>query len=223
MERKLYLAPSILSANFANLEADLKHVELAGCEYLHVDVMDGHFVPNITIGPIVIASLRKITNLILDVHLMIEEPRNFLSSFAEAGADILTVHSEVHTDRTDLLKTIEMIKSYGKKAGVSLNPDQPLDLDASVLDELDLILIMSVFPGFGGQAFIEAVLPKIAQARKLIGDRDILLSVDGGIKASNVQKVIQAGAQLVVAGSAIFAAPGGISNACREFEEQMSR
>jgi len=149
---------------------------------------------------------------------MIESPQKYIEPFVEAGSDIITVHAEVHKDREDLLKTIHLIKSFGKKAGVSVNPDQPLGLIEEVINELDLILIMSVFPGFGGQGFIQDVIPKIQQTRKLIGNRNILLSVDGGIKNSNVQKVIDAGANLIVAGSAVFGHPKGILKACEELE-----
>ncbi|MEI6221852.1 MAG: ribulose-phosphate 3-epimerase [bacterium] len=210
-----HLAPSILSANFANLEADIAKIKEGGCEYIHVDVMDGHFVPNITIGPVVIQSLRKVTDLTFDVHLMIAEPWKYIEAFANAGSDYITVHAEVHNNAQQLLETIAAIKKAGKKAGVSVNPDTPLTLVEQVIDQLDLILIMTVVPGFGGQAFMDRT-EKIKQAKNLIGNRSILLSVDGGIKATNIKTVVDAGANLVVAGSAIFGNPKGAVEACRE-------
>ncbi|RKD27831.1 ribulose-5-phosphate 3-epimerase [Caminicella sporogenes DSM 14501] len=197
------IAPSILSANFANLLDDIKAVEKAGVDLLHIDVMDGHFVPNITIGPLVLESIKGKTNLPFDVHLMINNPDMYISRFAEAGADIITVHVETCPH---LHRTIQNIKSHGIKAAVSLNPATPLCLIEEVLHELDMVLIMSVNPGFGGQKFIENSLKKIENLKEMIDNQklDIDIEVDGGIKIDNVDKVVKAGANVIVAGSAIF-------------------
>lgn len=197
------LSPSILSADFSNLIKDIKSVEEAGAQLLHIDVMDGHFVPNITIGPLVLNSIRDKTSLPLDVHLMIEKPDNYISKFAEAGADILTVHAEVCPH---LHRTIQNIKAHGVKAGVSLNPATPLNVVEEILDELDMVLIMSVNPGFGGQKLIENSLNKITKLKEMIDQRglNIDIEVDGGVKIDNVSKVIRAGANVIVAGSAVF-------------------
>ncbi len=198
------LAPSILSANFATLLDDVRKVEEAGCEFLHIDVMDGHFVPNITIGPLVAKALKKSNvDMVFDVHLMIENPDNYVKDFADAGADIIVVHQEACRH---LHRTIQNIKSYGVKAGVALNPATPVETIKHIIQDIDMVLIMSVNPGFGGQSFIEGVLPKISQVRKMADELGIELDiqVDGGIKPSNVHKVVQAGANVVVAGSAIF-------------------
>ncbi|KDR94037.1 ribulose-phosphate 3-epimerase [Peptoclostridium litorale DSM 5388] len=198
------LAPSILSANFATLLDDVRKVEEAGCEFLHIDVMDGHFVPNITIGPLVAKALKKGgVDMVFDVHLMIENPDNYVKDFADAGADIIVVHQEacIHLHRT-----IQNIKSCGVKAGVALNPATPVETIKHIIEDIDMVLIMSVNPGFGGQSFIEGVLPKISQVRKMADELGIELDiqVDGGIKPSNVHQVVKAGANVVVAGSAIF-------------------
>lgn len=197
------LAPSILSANFANLLADVKKVEEAGCELLHIDVMDGHFVPNITLGPMIVESLKGKTALPFDVHLMIEKPDQYITDFIKAGADIISVHSEacIHLHRT-----IQLIKEQGAKACVALNPATPLSAIEYVLQDLDMVLIMTVNPGFGGQAFIEAMLPKIKALRQLISAKGLQvdIQVDGGIKVNNIHLVTQAGANVIVAGSAIF-------------------
>lgn len=197
------LSPSILSADFSNLSKDIKAVENAGAELLHIDVMDGHFVPNITIGPLVLDSIKDKTSLPLDVHLMIEKPDNYISKFAEAGADLLTVHVEACTH---LHRTIQNIKSHGVKVGVSLNPATPLNTIEEVLHELDMVLIMSVNPGFGGQKFIESSLKKISKLKRMIDEsgKNIDIEVDGGVKVDNVSKIIKAGANVIVAGSAVF-------------------
>ncbi|MZQ76314.1 MAG: ribulose-phosphate 3-epimerase [Peptoclostridium sp.] len=198
------LAPSILSADFANLEQDVRKVERAGCEYLHIDVMDGHFVPNITIGPLIVESLKKKDiGMIFDVHLMIENPDNYVADFAKAGADIIVVHQEACRH---LHRTIQNIKSHGVKAGIALNPATPVDTIKHVIGDIDMVLLMSVNPGFGGQSFIESVLPKISQVRDMAREMSLELDiqVDGGIKPSNVRMVVEAGANIIVAGSAIF-------------------
>ena len=197
------LSPSLLSANFANLERDIKEMENNGIEMLHIDVMDGHFVPNITIGPVVLQSIRNITDLELDVHLMISNPGQYIKAFADAGADILTIHSEADIH---LHRTLSMIKEMGIKAGVSINPSTPLFMVEEIAEIIDLLLIMSVNPGFGGQSFIEKSLEKIYKADQMRKNRklDFLIEVDGGIKPSNSSKVLNAGADILVAGSAIF-------------------
>jgi len=200
----IIIAPSILSANFANLSEEISKVEAAGCDWIHVDVMDGHFVPNITIGPAVIRSLSKIATVPLDVHLMITEPDRYLEDFAKAGSTYITVHVEacIHLQRT-----LSHIRKLGKKAGVSLNPATPPEVLQYVLDDLDLVLIMSVNPGFGGQKFIPAILPKIAKLRQIFeqaGKKDIHISVDGGINPETAKQVISAGANVLVAGNSIY-------------------
>ncbi|OPJ56914.1 ribulose-phosphate 3-epimerase [Alkalithermobacter paradoxus] len=197
------LAPSILSADFARLLEDVKKVENAGCEYLHIDVMDGHFVPNITLGPAIVKSLRKDVNMVFDVHLMIENPDLYIQEFANAGADIITVHQEACTH---LHRTIQNIKSLGIKAGVSLNPATPIETIKHVIEDIDMVLIMTVNPGFGGQSFIKSMIPKIYDLKKMIDDRglNVDIQVDGGINPNNVIEVVKAGANIIVAGSAIF-------------------
>ncbi|MDI6754653.1 MAG: ribulose-phosphate 3-epimerase [Thermodesulfobacteriota bacterium] len=197
------ISPSILSADFSRLGEEVKAVETAGADYIHVDVMDGHFVPNITIGPMIVESLRRMTSLPLDVHLMIQNPDNFLSAFIDAGADILTVHVEacVHLHRT-----LSEIKKRGARAGVSLNPATPLCLIESALEYADLVLVMTVNPGFGSQEFIPSVLPKVEQLRTLIDQKgwNLEVEVDGGIKVDNIGEVAKAGADVFVSGSGIF-------------------
>ena len=197
------MAPSILSADFARLLEDVKKVENAGCEYLHIDVMDGHFVPNITLGPAIVKSLRNDVNMVFDAHLMIKNPDNYIKDFADAGCDIIVVHEEACTH---LHRTIQNIKSHNVKAGVALNPATPIENIKYVLKDVDMVLIMTVNPGFGGQSFIEGMIPKIEELKKLIDDRNlnIDIQVDGGIKPTNVDKVVKAGANIIVAGSAIF-------------------
>lgn len=197
------LAPSILSADFSNLLEDVKKVENAGCEYLHIDVMDGHFVPNITIGPLVVESLRKHSNMVFDTHLMIENPDNYIEAFAKAGSDLIVVHQEACKH---LHRTIQGIKNLNVKAGVALNPATPVETIKHVLKDLDMVLIMTVNPGFGGQSFIEGMLDKIKELRCMIKDMglEVDIQVDGGIKGENIHKVVEAGANIIVAGSAIF-------------------
>ncbi|WP_092924348.1 ribulose-phosphate 3-epimerase [Romboutsia hominis] len=197
------LAPSILSADFARLLEDVKKVESAGCEYLHIDVMDGHFVPNITLGPGLVKSLRKDVNMVFDAHLMIENPDNYIKDFVDAGCDLIVVHQEACKH---LHRTIQNIKSYNVKAGVALNPATPIETIKHVIEDVDMVLIMTVNPGFGGQSFIEGMIPKIEELKKLIDDRNLNvdIQVDGGIKPTNVDKVVKAGANIIVAGSAIF-------------------
>lgn len=203
--RSVRIAPSILSADFARLGDEVQALERAGADWVHVDVMDGRFVPNITIGPLVVDAVRKVTELPLDVHLMIVEPERYIEDFARAGADVITVHAEACTH---LHRTLQQIRSAGKRAGVSLNPHTPADVLQHVLDEVDLVLVMSVNPGFGGQSFIEAVRPKIRTLREMIDrtGRTIDLEVDGGIKPQNVAQVLDDGVDVVVAGSAVFGA-----------------
>jgi len=212
------LAPSILSADFARLGQQIDEVARAGADYVHVDVMDGHFVPNITIGAPVVASIRRATTLPLDVHLMIEHPERYVSQFAQAGADIITVHAEASAH---LHATIRLIKELGAKAGVSLNPPTPLAVIEEFLPHVDLVLIMSVNPGFGGQSFMPETLPKIADMRKLLNNRELRaeLEVDGGINADNAPAVVEAGADILVAGNSIFGAQEGIGAAIRRLRE----
>ncbi len=197
------IAPSILSADFARLLEDVKKVENAGCEYLHIDVMDGHFVPNITLGPNVVKSLRKDVKMVFDAHLMIENPDNYIKDFVDAGCDIIVVHEEACTH---LHRTIQNIKSHKVKAGVALNPATPIENIKYVLKDLDMVLIMTVNPGFGGQSFIDSMVDKIKEVKSLIDEQglNVDIQVDGGIKPSNVDKVVKAGANVIVAGSAIF-------------------
>lgn len=200
---KKKIAPSILSADFSRLGEEIKAVEEAGADYIHVDVMDGHFVPNITIGPLVVAAIRKVTKLPLDVHLMISEPDRYICDFAKAGSDIITVHAEacIHLHRT-----VNFIKEQGKRAGVSLNPSTPLSLLDHILEDVDLVLLMTVNPGFGGQKFIKNMLPKISEMKKRLNDRGLKveLMVDGGVSLDNIADISKAGADAFVAGSAVF-------------------
>lgn len=200
------IAPSILSADFARLGEEVKAIDTAGADYVHVDVMDGHFVPNITIGPLVVEALRPVTTLPLDVHLMIENPDQYILTFAKAGADIIVVHAEA---TVHLHRSVQLIKSCGKRAGVSLNPATSLSALDLILPDLDLVLLMTVNPGFGGQSFIEGCLPKISQLRQRIDQLGLAveLEVDGGVKVDNIGRIAAAGADVFVAGSAVFGSP----------------
>lgn len=213
------LSPSILSADFSKLGEEIKLVEQGGAEYIHIDVMDGHFVPNITIGPDVVKSLRKTTELTFDVHLMIENPDNFIEDFYNAGADIITVHQEacVHLHRT-----IQKIKSYGLKAGVSINPATPLSTLKDIIRDVDMVLIMSVNPGFGGQSLIENVKYKFFELKSMIDELNLHVDVeiDGGVTLKNLEEVLSWGANVVVAGSAIYKAKDVIEET-RKFKKIM--
>ena len=199
----ILVSPSILSADFANLERDIKKVETAGADWLHIDVMDGHFVPNLTLGAPIVKSLRKITDLPFDVHLMINNPENLIDDFIDAGADIITVHME---STNHLHRLIQKIKSKGVKAAVSLNPATPLNTLDEILSDLDMVLLMSVNPGFGGQSFIPSTLDKLARLREMITAKNlnIDIQVDGGINVETAPEVIKHGANILVAGSAVY-------------------
>ena len=200
------IAPSILSADFSRLKEEIQAVEAAGADWLHVDVMDGHFVPNITIGPVVVEWVRKVTNIPLDVHLMITDPDKYAPEFIKAGADWVSIHPETCADPNLSLKKI---RSLGANASVAVNPDVPLARVEGCFSDADMVLMMSVFPGFAGQAFIPEVLPKIAVLRSLIDERKLalLIEVDGGIKSDNIDLVVRAGAEVIVSGSGIFKSP----------------
>lgn len=203
--RQILVSPSILSADFANLQRDVEKIEKAGADWVHVDVMDGHFVPNITIGAPVVKSLRKVTQLPLDVHLMIDNPQKYVADFAKAGADFITIHQEAPC--SSVSETIDMIKSYGVKAGVSIKPNTPAEDIEYLLEKLDLILVMTVEPGFGGQSFMYECLPKIEKIRFMLEKRNlsnVFVEVDGGINANTAAEVVKAGANVLVAGSYIY-------------------
>ncbi len=197
------VAPSILSADFSKLGEEIKAVEHAGADWIHIDVMDGHFVPNITIGPVVVSKIRKISDIFFDVHLMIENPGKYVEQFAKAGADLITIHAEACDD---ILSTINKVKDLGCKVGVSINPETSLDVIKEIIQNVDLVLIMSVHPGFGGQSFIEDVLPKIKKTRDIISkiDKEIHLEVDGGINDKTAKTAIEYGADVLVAGNFVF-------------------
>jgi len=206
------IAPSLLSADFSKLAEEVRDVEKAGCDALHIDVMDGHFVPNLTIGPLVVSAVRKVTKLVLDVHLMIDAPSRYIEEFRKAGADWITIHVEAERD---ILKTLREIKKLGAKAGISLRPKTSLETILPYLSELDLVLVMSVEPGFGGQSFMPDMMEKVKVLRpKFQG----LISVDGGIGAGNASQALEAGADVLVAGSAVFG-KADRAKAIREFRE----
>lgn len=215
------IAPSILSADFTRLGEDIARAEAGGADWIHVDVMDGHFVPNLTIGVPVVKSIRPVTKLPLDVHLMIDNPDDYVESFAKAGADYITVHAEA---ATHLQRTLSHIRSIGKKAGVALNPATPESVLQYVLADIDLVLVMTVNPGFGGQKFISEVVPKIARIRKMFDDAgfpNVLISVDGGINDDTARKVVDAGANVLVAGSSVYGAPS-VEGAIKGLKEAAS-
>lgn len=218
---KKVLLPSLLSADFFQLDREVERIESAGVNYLHLDIMDGHYVPNISFGPGLIQKLRPRTDLFFDVHLMVEEPDPFLGDFKKAGCNLVTVHLEASTH---IHRTIQAIHALGMKAGLALNPGTSTEGLSYLMDELDLILVMSVNPGFGGQSFIPSALEKIKDIRQKIdrSGREIILEVDGGIKKDNVEEVIRAGADWLVAGSAVFS-PGKTETNAREFLEIISR
>ena len=200
------IAPSILSADFSRLKDEIQAVEAAGADWLHVDVMDGHFVPNITIGPVVVEWVRKVTTIPVDVHLMITDPDKYAPEFIKAGADWVSLHPETCSNPN---ATLQKIRESGAKASIAVNPDVPLARVEGCFTDVDMVLMMTVFPGFGGQAFIPDVLPKIAEVRKIIDERKlpVLVEADGGIKADNIHRVVRAGAEVIVSGSGVFKTP----------------
>ena len=200
------IAPSILSADFTKLGEEIKAVEAAGADYIHIDVMDGHFVPNITVGPMIVKAARKITDLPLDVHLMIENPERYIDDFIEAGSDVITVHVET---ATHLHRLLGVVRDAGIKAGAALNPATPLSSIQHVLHTMDMVVLMTVNPGFGGQSFIPAVLPKIEELKRIKDEKgmEIDIEVDGGINVENIAQVARAGANVFVAGNAVFGSP----------------
>ena len=203
MTKRMKIAPSILSADFSRLKDEIQAVEAAGADWLHVDVMDGHFVPNITIGPVVVEWIRKASRLPLDAHLMITDPDRYAPEFIKAGADWVSIHPDTCRDPS---RSLNRIRELGAKASIAVNPDVPLERIEGHLGEIDMILMMTVFPGFAGQTFIEDVLSKITEIRTLISERKlpVLVEADGGIKADNIDRVVRAGAEVIVSGSGIF-------------------
>lgn len=211
---KIKIATSMLSADFANLERDLKKIEESGVDYLHLDIMDGHFVPNITIGPNQVGQLREHVKIPFDTHLMLSQPLKYIEAFADAGSDLITIHVE---SQGDTQAAIDLIQSKGVKAGLVLSPDTPIDVLRPFLDEIKMILIMCVYPGFGGQAYLPTSTDKIKACRKMIGDRDIDLQVDGGINFTTLKTVIDAGANVIVSGSCLF--KGDMRENVKRFKE----
>ncbi|MDQ7029653.1 MAG: ribulose-phosphate 3-epimerase [Ardenticatenia bacterium] len=221
--RSVHIIPSILSADFANLEAAVRAAEEAGADAVQVDVMDGHFVPNITVGLPVVAALRRVTRLPLDVHLMIEAPDRYVDAFVEAGANVLTVHVEACCH---LHRTVQHIRELGALAGVALNPATPAIMLQDILHDVDVVVVMTVNPGFGGQAFIESVVPKIERVRHMLdraGRSDVPIEVDGGISKRTAPRVVAAGASWLVAGSAVYGHPAGVREAVRELREAIGQ
>jgi len=222
VSRVIKLAPSILAADFARLGEQVREVEAAGADYIHVDVMDGHFVPNISIGPVIVKALRGATRLPLNVHLMIEEPERYIDAFAAAGADALVVHPEADSH---LHRAIEQIRKHGIRAGVAINPGTPLSAIEEVLPEVDVALIMSVDPGFGGQEFIEDVLPKVRRLRRLLDEQGLTaeLAIDGGITPETAPRCVEAGVRVLVAGTAIFNQEASIAENMARLRESAAR
>ena len=216
------LAPSVLAADYARLGEQVREVAGAGADYIHVDVMDGRFVPNISVGPLVVEALRRMTDLPLDVHLMIEEPERHIEAFAKAGASILTVHPEASSH---LHRLVQMIKGLDVRSGVALNPASPLALIEEVLAEVDLVLLMTVNPGWGGQAFLHSVLPKMRRLRRMLDEQGLAaeLEVDGGISAETAPLVVEAGARVLVAGSAVFQHADGVAAAMERIQESVRK
>lgn len=214
------LAPSVLAADYARLGEQVREATAAGADYIHVDVMDGRFVPNISVGPLVVEALRRATDLPLDVHLMIEEPERHIEAFAQAGASILTVHPEASAH---LHRLVQMIKGLGLRSGVALNPASPLALIEGVLAEVDLVLLMTVNPGWGGQAFLHSVLPKMRRLRRMLDEQGLAaeLEVDGGITAETAPLVVEAGARVLVAGSAVFQHADGVAAAMERIRQSV--
>ncbi|MCH8871088.1 MAG: ribulose-phosphate 3-epimerase [Chloroflexi bacterium] len=219
-ERRIKIAPSILSADFSRLGEQVAEAEAGGADMIHIDVMDGHFVPNLTFGAIVVQSIRRWTSLPFDLHVMISEPDIFIPEFARAGADTITVHAEACTH---LHKVVQQIKEEGKRAGVAISPGTPISAVEEVLDELDQVLVMTVNPGFGGQAFIESMLPKIARMRALLDERGLNtdLQVDGGISVATANKVVEAGANVLVAGSAVYNKDSTVAESIKRIRESI--